>query len=124
MLRQALEIRRTAYGSSHPRVAVVISRLATVERLRGRPEQALPLYRQAHEIRRRVFAPGHPEIGNSLRRLAECLIDLGRLDQAAETLEEAITILGRRRPRTGCGDGPRLASWAGSVQVVGLTIRS
>ncbi len=65
VLCQALEIRRQVYGSMHPRVAVLISRLATVERLRGRPEQALPLYRQAQDIRQRVFDPGHPEIGSS-----------------------------------------------------------
>ncbi len=92
LLRQALRIRESVFGPSHPAVATSKFELASALRIRGELIEAETLYRNALEIRRRFFGDEHPETAAVLVNLGVFLQNQERLDEAEPLLREGFTV--------------------------------
>jgi tetratricopeptide (TPR) repeat protein len=60
LLERALHIDETAYGPSHPKVALTLHTLAVVLRELGEPATARPLLQRALHIYETTSGPDHP----------------------------------------------------------------
>ena len=102
LLRQALEIRRTALGEEHPSFATSLNNLGALYCLTGRYAEAEPLLRQAMEIRCTALGEEHPEFATNLNNLAELYRSTGRYAEAEPLLRQALeitrTALGEEHP--------------------------
>ncbi|HEY5313408.1 MAG TPA: tetratricopeptide repeat protein, partial [Pirellulales bacterium] len=90
--RQALEIRKTALGETHPDYAVSLSNLAELYHHMGDFARAAPLFRQALEIDRHALGEAHPEYATRLTNLAGLYSDLGDNARAEPLLRQALEI--------------------------------
>jgi tetratricopeptide (TPR) repeat protein len=92
LLRQALEITRTALGEHHPDFAQSLNNLAALYRAMGDFAAALPLYRQALEIRRTTLGEHHPDFAGGLNNLAVLYDDMGDFAAALPLYRQALEI--------------------------------
>jgi tetratricopeptide (TPR) repeat protein len=103
LLRQALEIRRTALGEGHPDYASSLNNVAAVCYATGRHDEAEALFLGALEIRRTALGEWHPDYATSLNNLAALYDATGRHSQAEPLYSQALVILcaalGRSHPR-------------------------
>ena len=74
---RALEIRRRAFGNSHPDYASGLQNLASLYLEMADYAKAEPLYRQALEIRKRAEGENHPDYAISLNNLATMYSHMG-----------------------------------------------
>ncbi|RME85316.1 MAG: tetratricopeptide repeat protein, partial [Zetaproteobacteria bacterium] len=77
--REALMIRKEAYGDRHPDVARSLNNLANVLYQRGDLAEAERLYREALEVLKAVHGDRHPDVATSLNNLASVLYQRGDL---------------------------------------------
>ena len=87
--REALELRRKAFGKDHPDVAKVVLTLAGICQKQGRFIEAEQLCREGVEIRRRILPPGTWTTGNAKSLLGENLMGQRKFSEAERLLLEA-----------------------------------
>jgi serine/threonine protein kinase/Tfp pilus assembly protein PilF len=104
--REALEIRRRAFGERHLGTASSLEHLGRIAQLRGDVAGAERRLRESLEIRRGLLPPDDPVVAQSLVSLASLLRVKGELDAAEAHLREALAI---QEASLGEGD-PRLAA--------------
>ncbi len=92
LLREALDVRRQAFGASHPLVADTLGRLARIRLDRGDTAESLALYEQALEIRRAVSGPASAPVGEVLNNIGLVHLTAGRFAEASAVLAEAAEI--------------------------------
>ncbi len=91
LLRDALEVRRKAFGDEDERVAKSRNDLGETMRLAAHFEDAERELRAALGVRRRLFGE-HPAVAESLHDLGTVLADRGQLAEAEELLREALEL--------------------------------
>jgi tetratricopeptide (TPR) repeat protein len=98
-IRKALDARRRFLDESDPELAESLDGLAQLLFMRGKPDEAEPLFRQALAIRRRADDPA--QLVASLNGLAELLQDRGKSEEAETLFREALDLerTNRRRHR-------------------------
>jgi serine/threonine-protein kinase len=105
-LREAIALEFA--GADEPsRLIAMHSSLATALERRGEIEAALAHKRQALALADRIYPPVHVRRAASLNNLGVTLIKVGRLDEAEETLREAVSIYEVLDPG---GPNPRVAA--------------
>jgi len=92
MCRRALDLRRTAFGTEHPKVASTMTNCAQVLEEIGHYEEALELMEEAFQMRLRLLGPDHPSVFHSLTGLSQLLNATGREDEAEAYLHHAIRL--------------------------------
>ena len=100
--QQALEMRRSLLGETHPDVATSLNNLALLYKLQGRYEAAEPLYIQALERFRSLLGDSHPHVATSLNNLAALYESQGRYEAAEPLFQQALemsrSLLGDSHP--------------------------
>ncbi len=96
-LEEAIPLRRRAdpeagFTDGSPRTATLVSNLALMYYLQGRPAQAEPLFRDALTMRRTLLPPDHPDLAQTLSNLGLMLKDYGEIEEAVELLSEALQV--------------------------------
>jgi serine/threonine-protein kinase len=66
LLKRALSLRDSLYGTRHPEVATTVHALAVLEKDDGRYARADSLYRVALDVRRSTLGPNDPDLATSL----------------------------------------------------------
>jgi len=90
-LRAALDTRTRLLDADDPELAESLDGLAQLQFMRGKPEEAEPLFRRALAIRReQLTRPA--ELASSLNGLAELLSDRGKNDEAESLFREALSV--------------------------------
>jgi serine/threonine-protein kinase len=92
LYRQALQIRRRAFGDGHPMVAATMLDLAELLSHRGDHTQALQMGRQAVDIGRRAYGAEHPFVASFTGRLAVIVFRGGELTEAETLFRQAIAM--------------------------------
>jgi CHAT domain-containing protein len=92
LYQQALEIRRTALGETHPDVATCLNNLAVLYCMMGNYGTAEPLCRQALEFYRMALGETHPVVAQSLNNLAVLCASTARETEAMTLMEQAAAI--------------------------------
>ncbi len=87
--REALALRREAFGGEDAEIAESLGELGTTLRNRGDYAAAEPLLREALELYRRRLPPDHPHLASALSDLALVLKDSGRYPEAEALYREA-----------------------------------
>jgi tetratricopeptide (TPR) repeat protein len=103
LYQQALAIRQTVLGATHPDTAGSLNNLAILYRSQGDYARALPLYEQALEIWQTVLGENHPNTATSLNNLAYFYKSQGDYTRALPLFEQALAIwqvLGENHPDT------------------------
>jgi serine/threonine-protein kinase len=95
LFRLALEIRRAAFGESHPLVAATLSDMADLRLSMADTATGLELARQSFAIRQRIYGPNHPLAVTSIQEMANTYARAGRLD-LAEPLMRSVVPMQRR----------------------------
>lgn len=67
--RQALDLRKKAFGLEHPRLASTMQNCAQILESLGRPDESLELAENAFRMRLRLLGPDHPSVLHSLSGL-------------------------------------------------------
>jgi serine/threonine-protein kinase len=106
--RDVVGMRLERLGPNHPRTAIARLNLSDVLNRRGQTEPAYLMADSALATIRVAYPDGHSQLANALRINASLLTNLGRLDEAAETLEEALVIY--RGNETSYGSAIRYAT--------------
>src|SRR5207244_912619 len=96
LLRQHLEVTTRVFGPYHPHVALSLTNLATLHRIKGNPVAAEPLYRRALEIRRN--GDERREVAYISAGLADVVWYRGDDREAETLLRESRTIYERESP--------------------------
>ncbi|MBY6204504.1 serine/threonine-protein kinase [Halomonas denitrificans] len=96
-LEEAIPLRRrtdaeAGFTLGSPRTATLVSNLALMHYLQGRPERAEPLFREALAMRRSLLPPGHPDLAQTLSNLGLMLKDYGGIEEARSLLAEALAV--------------------------------
>jgi Tfp pilus assembly protein PilF len=92
LLRKALELDQTLFGSVHAEVAVDLLNVAMLLKAKGCLDEAEPLMRRALEIDRKIFGDRHPINARDLNCLALLLLENGQWVEAEEMIREALAI--------------------------------
>jgi len=90
--REALAIRETALGPTHPDVAMSLDSLAGLLERSGDYTAARPLYERAVRIWEQTLGPTHPEVARGLNNLAGVLTHTGDYAAARPLFERALRI--------------------------------
>jgi tetratricopeptide (TPR) repeat protein len=102
LLRQAVEIGRTALGESHPDYAQSLNSLAVLLQDMGDYAAALAVLRHALEIHSTALGEGHPDYAADLHNLAGLYRDMGDYAAALPLFRQALeirrTVLGESHP--------------------------
>ncbi|MCG8459962.1 MAG: tetratricopeptide repeat protein, partial [Holophagales bacterium] len=114
LFEEALDLRRSALGASHPDVAASLANLAFVERARGELEEAESLLLRAIPIQERTLEPDHPHLAASLANLGELYRARGEPSRAEPYLARAIDLQERRLG----ADHPDLANSLNNLAMV------
>ncbi len=97
-LEEALEIRRSLHGESHPDVIETMSSLASVLKIDGEHAAAEDLARRALAQARVVFPEGAPALVAPLNAMASVLCFQDRFAEAEVLAEEAMSLATRLGP--------------------------
>ena len=103
LMRRALKIDETSYGSEHPNVAIRLNNLAQLLQATNRLAEAEPLMRRALEIDETSYGSEHPEVAIDLNNLALLLQDTNRLAEAEPLMRRAVEVLLVFQRHTGHG---------------------
>lgn len=106
MLREVYEIRREVLGESHLDTLEVMSHLARVATLHGRPEEATRLAAASERTATATLGPDHRITLRARGYLGNLALRAGDLDRAAEILTDTVT---RMRAVVGPDHGNTLA---------------
>ncbi len=98
LLTQALNIRRSLYGETHPDVATSLEGLADASEAERNDQEAVRLRRRVLELRRRWSGNDDPKTVNALFELATALHRAGDLRNAQPLFAEWTTAI-ERQPR-------------------------
>ena len=90
LFSRALEIRRRAFGETHPLVAATLSDMADLRLSMGDTASALPLARQSFAIRQKIYGPDHPRAAASVQEMANAYARAGRLDLAEPLMRSVV----------------------------------
>jgi eukaryotic-like serine/threonine-protein kinase len=90
--REAVDKRKIAFGTMHPRYAMALSNLAACVADEGRYAETLELAQEALAINARTLGEHHPDYGLSLQSVASSLKLLGRYSEARPLAEQALTV--------------------------------
>ena len=90
--RQALTIRQTKLGETHPDYAISLNNLAGLYESTADYAKAEPLYGQALDIRRKVLGEKHPRYATSLNNLAFLYMSMGDSAKAEPLFLQALEI--------------------------------
>ena len=105
MLRRALLINETSFGSGHPTVASSLNNLAALFYVTKRPAEAEAMMRRALLITEATLGTDHPEVATKLNNLAQLLQSAGRLVEAESLMRRALlineSIFGKNHPMVG-----------------------
>jgi serine/threonine-protein kinase len=93
LVRNALHIRESEMGTSHPSVAEALDRLSGVLAARDNFEDALAASQRAVQIYREIYGPEHQATGGALSRVAAVLWRAGRVEEAVRIQREAAGVL-------------------------------
>ncbi|MBE9098235.1 tetratricopeptide repeat protein [filamentous cyanobacterium LEGE 07170] len=92
LAQQALELRETVLGETHPDVAISLNNLAELYRLQGNYAAAEPLYQRSLTILEAVLGETHPTVATSLNNLALLYQDQGNYAAAEPLYQRSLTI--------------------------------
>lgn len=92
LIRRALAIDETTFGTDNPRVASHLNNLAQLLRATNRLTEAEPLMRQALTIDESSLGPDHPDVATDLNNLGLLLMETDRLDEAEPLMRRALAI--------------------------------
>ena len=92
MQREALRVRKAAFGERHSLVAASLNDLGQALALQGRRPEGEAFQRQALAIRRSLFGDEHPEVARSLTSLAGTLALQLKRAEAEELQREALAM--------------------------------
>ncbi len=103
LLRRAVIISETSYGSDHPAMAIHLNNLAELLKNTKRFEEAEILCRNAISINEQNFGPDHPEITTDLSNLTEILMleATRRLTEAEPLAARVVETLRQFEQKTG-----------------------
>lgn len=90
--RRALELDRSIYGRSHPRVAFDLADLGAVEGTLGRYPEAEKLYRESLRIGIAWYGEAQPDVLAAKSVLATILIQEGKLTEADALLKSVLPL--------------------------------
>jgi len=96
---KAIAAQEKISGPEHPRVAVLLNRLAQALEEKRNFQEAEALLRRALGIQRKTLGPS-PEAATTLINLGSLLQNLQRADEAERLEREAIAILEQKRPQS------------------------
>jgi tetratricopeptide (TPR) repeat protein len=103
-IRKSLDARQRFLDESDPELAESLDGLAQLLFMRGKPDEAEPLFRQALAIHRRADDPA--QLVGSLNGLAELLQDRAKSEEAEALFREALD-LEQRNPAVGIVESAR-----------------
>ncbi|MEM6796123.1 MAG: serine/threonine-protein kinase [Acidobacteriota bacterium] len=89
----ALKLIESHLGTEHGRYGSALENLATIEAMRGRNEEALPLFERALEITESRFGESHSFVGELLLDMQLAYGGLERWDEAEAAVRRAVRIL-------------------------------
>jgi len=89
---QALDIRQSVLGPTHPDIANSLNNLAIVYRRMGRLNEALDFSLRSLEMRERSLGLDHPDIAISLNSLGVIHRNLGQFDDAKRYFQRALDL--------------------------------
>ncbi len=92
LLRQAVDLRRSLFGTEHPAVAGSLGALATWYRLTGDLSEAQRLQKEALDLQVRLLGPDDPVLAKSLMGLGLIHYDQGEFALAEARFREALRI--------------------------------
>ncbi len=92
LYRKALAIWETSLGESHPKVALVLSNLASLFFATNRHGEAEPLMRRALAICETSLGRTHPKVASLLSNLAHLLFTTNRLGEAEPLIRRALAM--------------------------------
>lgn len=78
--------------------ALAYENVATIHRLAGRPERALPLYRKARFIYERTLGPDSPTLASLISQEGLALLDDGEIGLAGQEMLQAVHTLAELGP--------------------------
>jgi tetratricopeptide (TPR) repeat protein len=81
-----------ALGPTNLLLARAVDRLADIDRLEGRAEQAVAGYLRSAAMWPALLGPGQPRLATTLHNLGAVYLEQGRFDEAERVLGEALTI--------------------------------
>ncbi len=90
LLRQALVIRRNAFGAGHPLVAATLLDWAQFLVDRGTAKEGVAPAREGFAIMRRAYGPEHPVVAAFMARLAVVLHHAGQFDEADSLFRQSL----------------------------------
>jgi CHAT domain-containing protein len=93
LVREALEIRRAAFGDVDPEVAATMRDLGDLRLAAGDPDEAASLFEEALRIRHAALPPGHPDLADSLSALVTVAERRRDWPEAKRLSGEAVEIL-------------------------------
>jgi len=117
LLRRAVDESRTALGSEHDQVAILLFRLADVERRQGEYDAAVALLEEVINIREGLFGPADPRVAEALDFQAGVLKELGHYDDSLALYERVLKI----RDAT---QGPRSLAVAQTLNNLGSLVEA
>ena len=88
LLRQAVEMRRTLFGPTHPSVGAAMHYHGTTLRAQGKIVESERVLQEAVQVLRTAHPGGHRELALTIRSLGKTLQRAGRLDEAAAAFAE------------------------------------
>jgi tetratricopeptide (TPR) repeat protein len=88
--REALRLRREAYGPNHADVAQSLDDLGAILMARRLPDQAEPMMREAVAMKKRLLPAGDPKIAVSLNNLGYLLWSRRKYQDAESAYREAL----------------------------------
>jgi tetratricopeptide (TPR) repeat protein len=92
LLERALAIQKTVYGFEHPKVAITLGNLGTVQQQLGKLDTARITQQRALAINEAVHGPEHPEVARTLGSLGDVQRLLGEYEAARVTQQRALSI--------------------------------
>ena len=92
LMKRALAIDETIYGSEHPKVAISLNNLAQLLEATNRLAEAEPLMRRALTIIETSYGPEHPCVAGYINNLARLLQVTNRLAEAEPMFRRALKI--------------------------------
>ncbi len=98
LFEQALQLRQTTLGPSHPQVADSLYNLGKLTYYLGQYQQSVDYYQQALQIRETVTPPNEAGLVNTLVGLGISYGDLGDYPQAIQVIQRAYDIQIRALP--------------------------
>jgi tetratricopeptide (TPR) repeat protein len=98
--KKALEAEESFDGPDHPRVALLLNRLALTLAQKENFRDAEPLLRRALAIQRKALGPTHFDTAGTLVNLGSLLQNLHRAAESERLEREAISILEQVRPQS------------------------